>query len=557
LITPHFSFTLDQARKLINGLSDQTPAGMSAMIRSAAGRMGQEPFQAQAACELIRAICPADMVPQIYQDYRQIFHDGLKFFFAHIHSDRLIGILADQILTGHDADPEQRIARIARQIPTLHKLGQTLARNRNISPGLRQRLIALENGIYQAQADPLIQRVSGELNRFLTPFSIVIDRCVLAEASVAEVIGFSWTSPDTHARSRGVFKILKPGIREKLAEEFGLLDRLAVFFHQNRTRYPLKDFRFIETFRDIKAALEDEVNLSGEQARLTCAARFFKGEESVSIPKLIPCFCTPDITAMEEIPGGKITETAESSEQKHGYARNLFQALIWRPVFSADDETLFHGDPHAGNILSAKGRAAILDWSLAGTLSKIQRIGIVRLMLSMMMEDPHLIRKAVANLSNSAPPDEKLADIISDIMNTPEYAQVRFLKRAFFFIDQTALRGIGYPQSLLLFRKAFFTLDGVLNDLAPDFSMDDFLMRHLEGLFRQEAVKRWMYMFMPGFDAPENYSSLLSNQDLQSLFIRFFEKNLKKGMNLVNELTGKNAALAWRQMELMRVCQPY
>jgi hypothetical protein len=47
-------------------------------------------------------------------------------------------------------------------------------------------------------------------------------------------------------------------------------------------------------------------------------------------------------------------------------------------------------------------------------------------------------------------------------------------------LEQVAWEGIRMPRSLLMFRKALFTLDGILHDIAaPDFSMQSVMFKHM------------------------------------------------------------------------------
>ena len=51
---------------------------------------------------------------------------------------------------------------------------------------------------------------------------------MLSEASVSAVIRFTWKNPDRE-RQRGVFKVLKPYVREYYAEDMTLLQELGAF----------------------------------------------------------------------------------------------------------------------------------------------------------------------------------------------------------------------------------------------------------------------------------------------------------------------------------------
>ncbi len=524
-----------------------------AFIRSAAEKAGLEQFKEQAAKEIIRITQPADVIPDMYGEYRQIAHDGILFLLSNFSPARLAELIADQLLLEEHVSVEERLIRLAGQIPTLHKLGQIIARNRNVAPSFRTWLIRLENDLNGSDIAAVRKKIHEEIGGFVKTFSIRIDNSILAEASVGAVVAFTWLDPDTSTRAKGVFKIIRPGIQAYLAEEFRLLDDTALFFEQNRARYPLKDFRFIETFRDIKDALQEEINLPGEQANLRQAFRFYRGENLARIPRVLP-FSTENLTAMEFMRGGKITDVPLASGDRTTCAQLLFQTVIGHPLFSEEEQTLFHGDPHAGNIFASEGKPAVeikvalLDWSQTGYLSKRQRVKMLRLMIGVITQDQGLICDAVGELSKENLKEDprllkKLEQMIHESIVSGEYASYPLVKKTFFLIDQSMLRGVPFPRELLLFRKAFFTLEGLLYDLDPEFDMDTYLIRLVADILREEFPKRWAALLLLHPDCPESYRSMLSNPDIRTLANHLLLENFKKNADLFSTFTEMNVEL--------------
>lgn len=513
-------------------------------LRSAADMQGTESFQRKAAEELLEETRPENAVPEVYREYRPIVRDGIRFLFSRLSPERLFAIIANQLLMKTGSSAQERLITLAKEIPSLHKLGQIIARNRNTEPQCRKWLIQLENGLYGTDAAVLRKEIRKEMDNYLHPYKIRADAEILSEASVGSVMGFAWTAPHTGTTSRGVFKIIRPGVREHLTEEFRILDDLARFFHRNREKYSLKNFKFIETFADIRDALQEEINLRGEQEHLREAADFYKKNKNVRIPRLLP-FSTENITVMEFMEGEKITDIPMPPPVRRQCARILFETLIWQPLFSPEENPLFHGDPHAGNIYGcrdAKGNPSVvlLDWSLCGRLSKSRRMKMVRLIIGILMENEDTISHALIQLSREAGEfrqEGRVKGIVRDILRSREYADCRFMEKAFYFIDRTAIQGIRFPKDLLLFRKSFFTIDGVLRSIDPDFSMDACVFRLMENMMLEELPGRWMGIMMPRVDHAENYRSLLSNKDLQLFAFQFLMEYMRRGMGSFSGLT--------------------
>ncbi len=521
---------------------------LASFILSFAEKTGMETFREQAAGEIVRITRPYDAVPDIYSEYRQIIHDGIVFLLSNFSPARLTAIVADQLLMEENSPVQERLIRLARQVPTLHKLGQTIARNRNVDESFRKWLICLENNLHGTNIADVRRKIVGEISSFAKAFSIRTADEILAEASVGAVVAFTWLKPDTGTREKGVFKILRPGVKEHLSEELNLLDELAFFFDKNREHYILKDFRFIETFRDIKEALKEETDLSGEQANLRRAFLFYGKAKSARVPRVLP-FSTENLTAMEFMNGDKVTDISNCSADRKLYAQILFDTVIGHPLFSHEKQTLFHGDPHAGNIYGFAGEkqeemtVALLDWSQAGHLSKKERMNMLWLMIGVITGDERVVCEAVGELSEEENPLllRRIRRIIHDILVNREYANCSLVKKTFFLIDQSTIRGIRFPRELLLFRKAFFTLEGVLYDLDPAFDMDVCMIRLGRNLFMEELPKRWMYLLFPQSDRPEHYKIMLSNSDLHRFANHIFIESFKKSADVFTALMEKNA----------------
>ena len=551
---PNFEKQKNMLKQLASSLSRQETVSL---ILSFAEKTGIETFREQAADELIRITGPAEVIPDAYAEFRQIVSDGIRFLLSKLSLSRLAELVTDQMLLKDSVTAEERLIVFARRIPSLHKLGQIIARNRNVAPCFRNWLICLENDTQGSDIAIVRDKIAVEISDVVNTFSIKIADKILAEASVGTVVEFTWLNPDTGKPARGVFKILRPGIKDYMAEELNLLDELAVFFDTHRHRYSLKDFTFIETFGDIRDALVRETDLSGEQANLRKAFHFYGNDPQTRIPRVLP-FSTENLTAMEFMDGCKITDALLPPAEKRILAQTLFRAVISSPLFSYKEWTFFHGDPHAGNIYAYEGEneesvgIALLDWSQAGHLSKIQRINMLRLAKGVIMENESLICKAVEELSGFHAGDAsgKIRDIVRDIVSGKEYKNSRLVRKTFLLIDRSTVKGIRFPGDLLLFRKAFFTLEGVIYDIDPTFDMEEYIIGLLGKLFIEELPKRWFCLMFPHTDHADQYKIPLSNADIRKLADYFFIKGLKKGSDLLPLLMEKNA-------EWLRFCLPY
>lgn len=514
-------------RILRHFVNSAAPEALRHKLGAMADSMGDQAFRKIVAREIVERTQPQKAVPGVYASYRSLVRDGIEFFLSRIHRRRLIDLVVGQLTLDAGTGAEERLLELAKAFPTLHKLGQIIARHPNIDPRVKQWLVHLENGHYGTHPHGLMVQIKDELEQTGHQNRLAVQPSILSEASVGAVIPFQRQPRRRPAGIDGVIKILKPGIQGRLEEELTILEQTAAYFEANRHHYPLKDFKFLEVFQDVREMLVKEIDLAAEQAFLVEAAQFYGDMHSMVIPQCYP-FSTHAITAMAYIEGPKITDARMEPEQRRRCAAILFEALVCRPLFSGNEHALFHGDPHAGNIVAAfdpaseMPRIGLLDWSLAGRLTKNDRINTVQLIQAIIKKDVAGIRRAIkplAQCTSMASPTkrQRFSHQVNGWIRSHAFGRLTLIKKVFRLLELLTYEGFVFPAALMLFRKAIFTLDGVLHELWPDFDMDAAVMQYMTVLMAQDAPKRYFNLLFPLADRPENYASLISNTDLQSL----------------------------------------
>lgn len=509
-------------------------------LDSMARTLGAEAFCRYAAKEIVRLAPPETILPGQYERFRSLVHDGIEYFLSRITYARLRDVIISLVETGKGSHPGARILVLFLHFPTLHKLGQIIARHSGLDPALKQWLIQLENSCYDTHHEKALQEVTTQLGKLSLDSQIRVSDKQLAEASVASVFPFTWAQQEETSAFQGVFKVLKPGVVNHLREELQILEELAVAFESNRGRYALHNIRLIELFKEVQEDLSREIDLAAEQSHLAEAARLYDRITTVSIPRLCP-FCTSTLTAMEYLEGPKITEVELTPSQEALLAKSAFEALVCSPLFSRQNSALFHGDPHAGNILAVPDheqggyRVGLIDWTLAGHLDMDHRKGLIKLMIAIIKHDPGSIGRAIEGLAADASPWErdkrKHIDAYLQLhITSPEYQSCSMIKKSFRLMETMTLEGIVFPSPLLLFRKAFFTLEGVLNDISPGFAVEPVMDAYICRLVMQELPQRMHNWCLMVRDKSEDYQSLLANHTLQELGLHLAMNQLEQTM---------------------------
>jgi ubiquinone biosynthesis protein len=454
----------------------------------------------------------AAVLPAGYARFVRPIHGALITFLQGLPAGHQTAILAGQAALPPAATVGERLALLARSCPVLHKLGQILARDKRLLPELRRHLQELES---HPSTIPL-ETIHTGLAKELGP----LDRCrvtllppALAEASVAVVIPFRQDGDFGEPPHQGVFKLLKPGIVERLEEELELVDRVGWYLDQRCDEFQIPHIDYQETFEQVREKLRNEVRLDLEQQHLVQARAFFAGDRRIQVPALLSP-CTPGVTAMERVTGGKVTEHGlDNVCGKRRLADLVVEALIARPFFSRARQALFHGDPHAGNLfLTADGRLAVLDWSLVGQLGEAERIAFVQILLGALTFDPARIVATLEGLAQRQGVDRAaLAAVVRDGLQRLRPGQFPDLGWLMSLLDEaTRISRLRVGANLLLFWKSLLTLEGVIADIgAGDRRIDEVLLREFFGHLAFEWPQRWLTP--PGSRA---FATRLSNTDL-------------------------------------------
>ena len=453
----------------------------------------------------------AALLSEEYARFARPVCEALGVFLSGLPAAAQSEIIERQAALPSDAGASERLRALAKQCPVLQKLGQTLARDRRLDPALRNELCKLETLPPSLPLGTLRGTLEQELGS-LAQLAIRLDTAAIAEASVAVVIGYQ------DQKRSGVFKLLKPGVEERLALELELLAQVGLYLDERCAELAIPKLGYEEVFRQIERKLQDEVRLHVEQRNLVLAAEQYAHTKSVQVPDLYE-YCTHRVTAMERVRGTKVTEHGPGTVRQRDHLGSLLaRSLLTHPVFSTDDNALFHGDPHAGNLLLTNdGRLAMLDWSLAGTLTQREREAVVHTVFGAVTLDERRVVEMLEIFAERAPPHrERLLAVVRKRLREVRCGTFPNLGWVVGLLDdaveQAGLRARG---DLLLFRKSVHTLNGVLADVEPSArSVDHAFFSDFIHHLTTEWPRRWLTT-----PTSRAFSTRLSNADLSELML--------------------------------------
>ena len=505
-------FDLSVIEPLLSGMApDQLAATAGAFLHrtstserisalEAALQRGGPPWRDAIGKWISTRIVPAEaLVPDEYQRWRPLVQDAMQFIFSRLSDRRLATKLVEQIELPSATPPELRLIRLISKMPGLQKLGQVLARNRRLSPALRQALSELENGMSDVQPGEIRAIIAEQLASPLETHAVDVDTSIFKEGSASAVVRFTWNSAG-HERERGIFKVLKPYVPAHFGEDMTLLQQLAEFLSSSDPRYAFAVYDVQEMLAEVRQLLEHELDFPREQATLTEALLGYRSSIGIRVPRVIAPLCTAQITAMTEENGVKVTDACRRSPiRRDRIAEQVIEALIAVPLFSRADPSVFHADHHAGNLLydEPNRELVVIDWALAERMSLESRRQLAMLALMMNLCNQEGVREAIYALSRQggagsrpAPPHRKrvIDGCVARFFGGLAPGRSPGTLDAMMLLDEIAMEGVHFPPSLFLFRKIVFTLDGVLHDITGS-------EVHMDSVITREFLTRWISSF--------------------------------------------------------------
>ncbi|HET8823592.1 MAG TPA: AarF/UbiB family protein [Terriglobales bacterium] len=469
---------------------------------------------------VVEQIAPVErLVPATYEKWQSPVRDSMMFVVQRLSAARLAPKLVEQFEISQKTSAEDRLLLLIAKVPGLQKLGQVIARNQHLRPALRKALARLENGIRDVSIDEIRALIQKQLGDRLQKHKVEIAASILSEASVSAVVRFTWQDPVTSQRERGVFKVLKPHIPEYFAEDMDYLLGLAQYFGDRHHRYGFPAHLIPDTFRKVRRLLQHEVNFRREQKTLQEAAALYRDQPGIRVPEVIPFFCTPTITALTEEHGIKVTNAASRlpSGARKRIAEQLIEALVAVPLLTATEEAVFHGDPHAGNLLYDRhaGKLVIIDWALREHLSREQRRHLALLFLMVSVRDPIGAANAVLALGSrriraGSQKGEAVRVVVQQFLDELPVKYLPSGADAMKLLERVAIQGVRFPSPLIMLSKVMFTLDGLLADVSRENTEMGFsIARHV--------AKHWV-THRAGFRSPVTLKDWITLQCSALLF---------------------------------------
>ncbi|MBA4368205.1 MAG: hypothetical protein C0403_11290 [Desulfobacterium sp.] len=424
------------------------------------------------------------LLPECYCKFKDLVTEALIFFLKELPPARLAEKIVDQLRLAPHTDQGIRLGALVKDMPCIQKLGQVICRTPGLDPIFKQALVDLEDNVKTVTYRQIHPAIAEQLRRMPPGNRIVPQRRIHAEASVCAVVPAKVILKGTRSSVQAVLKIVKPRVRKNLKGDLALLEKLSVFLDDHRADWGMRDFNFSETLNQVRSLIENEVDLVSEQAHLATARRYYRGNRRVVIPKPLSV-STPGMTVMSRMEGKKITDVAGlTAQQKRLLAEALTTTCILKPIQDLSDISIFHGDPHAGNIAyrfdGDLPRIIFYDWAMMGRLTRRERFLMIFLTFGLLSGGRQAVFYAAdlitnGQISGNADLESKVLRFIDKTIAGKAVGLGNIFNAIEIFFEELTYLGIIFPKNLMMYEKAAVTLKGVLADIDPSFDRNDYL----------------------------------------------------------------------------------
>ena len=465
---------------------------------------------------------------------------------------------------GPDEDPLRVRARRLRAAleelgPTFCKLGQILSTRPDLlPPEFIEELATLQDNVPPLSEQEVVQVMEQELG---VPWEDVfesIDPKPLAAGTIAEV--HRATLADG---SRVVVKVQRPGARDEIMGDLGLLE----LFAEKTAKRP--GFRQVVDMKAISEHLADslkrELDFRQEAANIERMRGVLQSFPRLDVPDVYADYTTRRLLVMQEVQGGPIRDAPHGQARKEA-ARQMLESYYRQIMIDG----FFHADPHPGNLMWWNDKIYFLDFGMIGEIGSETRQYLMLLLLAFWQEDVTFLTDVTLMMTgDDQRPDldlTKFREEVGEVMASARHVSLSEIQLGPILQDVTEIairHDVPLPASLALTSKALAQMQLATAELDPELDpfavAGSFLARSLLSRIGESTDPRKLFYesqklrvrFMRMIEAIERVTGARPGQKLQIQFrgMEGIERNMRRaGRRLSLALT---AGAAWLATAIM------
>ncbi|MBI2507359.1 AarF/ABC1/UbiB kinase family protein [Candidatus Woesearchaeota archaeon] len=283
--------------------------------------------------------------------------------------------------------------------------------------------------------------------------------------------------------TRVVVKVQRPNMKELMDTDIDLLYHLAELL-QNHVE-ELKDYNLKSIIDEFKRYTLNELDYLKEGRNIDRFYKNFLGSKTVKIPKVHWDFTTKKVLVMSYVDGIPIDDKDGLRDwncDEKTISKNLADCFL-KQVF---EDGFFHADPHPANIFALpENKIALLDYGICGNLSEDLKDRLDRILIALVHRKINRVADEFMGIGVAEEKDPNLVNELETIVE--EYAdsdidQINFPHLFYDMVFVARKYNLSLPVDFILLAKAIVTIEGVGQQLNPDFNLGSTLHEYVDDL---------------------------------------------------------------------------
>lgn len=488
--------------------------------------------------------------------FQKIINTFVKYGFGYlIHSmgiDELSRHLPFSLGRKEKKEPElskaERFRLVLEELgPTFIKFGQLLSTRPDIIPrDYIDQLRLLQDHVQSFPFSRVRETVENELKHNIDILFEYFSEQPLAAASISQV----------HAAvlpggKKVAVKVQRPGIQPLIEQDLVILKDIAALLDKYTVMGKLYNFsELVDEFAHITRL---ELNFYHEGKNAERLGRTFRNDENIVIPQIHWNYTTVKVLTMDFMEGITLNKK-EMLLQKGHLTHNIVEELTRAYLRQIMVEGFYHGDPHPGNIgVTDEGKLYFLDFGIAGHLNEEQQQHITLLLQAILEQETEQVLNMIIRLGAISPQAdrqelrielERLQEIYFDL----PLKELNLGRIMYELLEISFKLHLKLPREFTILAKTFLTLEGVVSELEPAFSIAElieanrglFLRYHYSGKRIKAGVYKNLKQYLNLLEIlPANLTSIMEKVAGGEIYLKVKVSDLEFFLNSLNSMANR------------------
>ena len=440
--------------------------------------------------------------------------------------------------------------------PTFIKAGQILSTRPDlIPPDWAEELKELQSGVppvsWEGDEDApgVRETLEEEYGTGLDEHFASIETEPIAAASMAQVHRAVRTNGE-----RIVLKILRPGIREVIRADLELMEILA---RLTRSHFSNHGFDAEAVVAEFSRQLDRETDLTIEARSTHRMTDDFRDHPSIGFPRVHDELTRRGVLALDEVQGRVLSRTdltTLGSEQRTRIVRHAADAVFRQCL----EIGFFHADPHPGNIfIEGEDRVVFIDCGMTGLIDPGTMNQLADLIHGVTDGDLDRVVRTTITLGGANPTIADDRAFRSDVYHFMDHfsggtlESLRMGRLLSEFFDLLRRHKLTCPADIAYLIKAVTTIEGVAEEIAPEFDLIAHVRPYVERLIKQRysvsGVMDRLKASLAGYadlaeDIPSDARDIIQQIKHNKLALNLEHKGLDR---LTNEIEKASINISW------------